>query len=206
MKNIITTLVVTLSLTLSFSQNKTLFGIKAGLNISDVSGASAFVDNEKLSRLHFGLLSELPVSEKFSMQLELLYSQQGDYNYIVYNGISRSSAIENGKPIMQKYEIDYLQLPVLAKYYISRSFSIEIGPTIGVMIYDSYKRALNRTNEIELSGISGLSYKFSKSFFGSVRYTHAITNAFREPKEYYNKSSYSNGKNNVFQFSVGYIF
>ena len=61
------------------ANQKATFGAKAGVNFSDITGPD--VDSfTGRTAFHIGGVAEIPVSEVFSVQPELLYSAQGsDY-------------------------------------------------------------------------------------------------------------------------------
>jgi hypothetical protein len=86
-------------------------GLKTGLNISNVTGGDA--DRNSLFDFHIGGIAEFKLSEKFSLQPELLYTRQG-------------SEVENSV----KIKLDYLAIPLMAKFYLSEKFSVEAGPQV----------------------------------------------------------------------------
>ena len=67
-----TLLIIIAAFTLSTQAQETLFGVKAGLNLASIGGDDAG-DAKTRSSFHIGGLVEIPVSEKFSVQPELLY-------------------------------------------------------------------------------------------------------------------------------------
>jgi hypothetical protein len=74
---------------------------------------------------HAGGFVNVPISDKFSIQPELLYSAQG----------------ENGKSIDVTLQNDYINLPVMDKFYVSNNFTIEAGPQIGLLLSAKIKYA-----------------------------------------------------------------
>ncbi len=60
------------------------------------------------------------ISEKFAFQPELLYSAQGsDYDDEDFSGSVKA---------------DYLNVPLMAKYYVGEGFSLEAGPQVGLLL------------------------------------------------------------------------
>ena len=163
------------------------YGIKAGYNAAKFGGD---VKNVKtLNAFHVGLLAEIELTDKFSIQPEVLYSAQGT-KY-------KSS---------RKSQIDYVNVPILAKYYLIDGLSIEAGPQIGFLtksedklegITVDYKEV---TKDIDFSIPVGLAYRCSINIFASVRYNFGISD--------FNDDNTSNYKMNhqVFQASLGYRF
>ncbi|WP_299311500.1 outer membrane beta-barrel protein [uncultured Aquimarina sp.] len=63
---------------ISYEQrNNIKYGIKAGGNIATIAGREIFDENNPRFSFHIVGLLEIQLSEKFSLQPELLYSQQG---------------------------------------------------------------------------------------------------------------------------------
>src|SRR3954467_11281018 len=84
-----------------FATSQPRFGIKAGYNISNLSstGVISYGNQQAISAFNAGLLGNLPFSNSFSLQVEVLYSGQGtDYQ-------------NNGTTGSLRY--GYLNIPVL---------------------------------------------------------------------------------------------
>ena len=109
------------------------FGAKAGVNFSDITGEK--VDSfEGLTSFHVGAVAEIQISEKFSVQPELIYSMQGsDY-----------SEDFEGDDFEGSVKVNYLNIPLMAKYYVADGFSLEAGPQIGLLVSatDEYEDAV----------------------------------------------------------------
>jgi len=161
------------------------FGVKAGLNIASINGNDANADAR--TSLHIGVVSELKIGDQFSIQPELLYSEQG-------------AVVQD----FSKIKLDYLSLPILAKYYITDGFSIEAGPQFSFLVNDivdfepNVPLNDNDTNaeNFDLSAAIGLGYNISSKLFAQARYTVGVTTIEENPDI----------KNGVFQFSLGYQF
>ena len=157
------------------------FGVKAGLNVATIHGENLNTDS-KLG-LHVGGLVELKLSDSFSIQPEVLYSQMGTENDA------------------NQLKIDYISLPVMAKYYIVDGFSLELGPQISFLVDDVVKTndggSLDPDIEnYDLSANLGLGYQFKQGLFVQTRYNLGLT-AIQENPDI---------KNGSFQISVGYQF
>ncbi|WP_300569795.1 porin family protein [Flavobacterium sp.] len=166
-------------------------GIKGGLNVSNFAGD--ITDNEIRTSIHIGLVSEIIVSEKFSIQPELLYSGQG-FSDKSESGFSRS-------------KFDYINLPVLAKFYVMNdNLSIEAGPQIGFLISAKNKNSAANTSiedqKVVDFGLNlGLGYELENHVFFQGRYNLGLTNINNS-----DSSSAVKYTNTVIQFSVGYLF
>lgn len=159
------------------------FGAKGGLNFATISG-----DNTKgvdlVTSFNFGVLSEIPISDKFSFQPEIMYSGQG-YSF-------------NDNTIA----LSYLNIPLMGKYYVTKGLSVEAGPQIGFLL-----AAKNEKTDVKDSfntfdfGINfGLGYKLDNGLNFGARYNLGLTDINNV------ENSSSKNKNGVFQVSVGYFF
>jgi len=166
------------------------FGLKAGINASNFSGD--LKDNKMRNGLHIGFVSEIIISDKFSLQPELLYSAQG------YKDETPGA--------FSKQKFDYVNLPVLVKYYVANNISIEAGPQVGYLI-----NAINRNNDgnttipeqskVDFGVDLGLSYELNNGIFFQGRYNLGITNVNASS----NASAFTYA-NSVFQLSIGCFF
>lgn len=102
---------------------KAEFGIKAGLNMANQNfvGAGA-PSTSTLIGVNVGGFAEIKFSEKFAIQPELLYSTQGAKLKWLSEGVTINS-----------FKLAYISVPVMAKYYAAKNFSLEFGPQIGFM-------------------------------------------------------------------------
>ncbi|MCW2120412.1 porin family protein [Flavobacterium sp. 7A] len=183
MKKILTLAVFTVLGFTNVTAQKIHFGIKGGLNFANISG-----DNSKnfdgVTAFNFGVLSEIPISDKFSFQPELVYSGQG-YSF-------------NDNTVA----LGYLNVPLIGKYYVTKGFSVEAGPQIGYLL-----SAKNESIDVKDSfksldfGVNfGLGYKLDNGLNFGARYNMGVSNI--------NKADNTSNKNTngVLQLSVGYFF
>lgn len=166
------------------------FGIKAGVNFSNFNGD--IENNAMRNGLHFGLVTEIILSDQFSFQPELLFSAQG---------------YKNETPgAFSKSKFDYIVLPLLVKYYAIDKLSIEAGPQVGFLI-----NAFDRDNEgntdieeqnlVDFSMGLGLGYEIKNGIFIQGRYNLGTTNV--NGADNADAMKYTNS---VFQVSIGCLF
>ncbi|KAF2518520.1 PorT family protein [Flavobacterium salilacus subsp. salilacus] len=164
------------------------FGVKAGLNIADFGG-DAETEGSRTG-FHAGGLAEFKLTETFSIQPELLYSMQG----------AKGKDILTGEEYDLKF--DYINIPIMAKYYLMEGLSIEAGPQVGFLmsakaededIKDSYKSI-----DIALNG--GVAYDLPMGLFFQARYSAGISDISDI------EGSDDKITNNVISLSVGYKF
>lgn len=113
MKKIYLTIVI-LSMALTLNAQDIKFGAKAGINIASVTGEIESTGNR--IAFHLGGMAEIPIDGALYLQPELLFSSQG---YKLDNGTGT---------------LNYLNLPIIAKYFVTEDFSIQAGPQIGYLL------------------------------------------------------------------------
>lgn len=174
----------------------TRFGVKGGLNISNFTGYQE--DVKSLAGFHIGGFAEIKAGKKFAIQPEFLFSTQGT-TIEGYNGDSNTSV-----------KVNYLNIPILAKYYITDAFSVEAGPQIGFLL--SAKSRGEDINDLFKStdyGLNlGIGYDFTENFALGLRYTIGLSDIADIPDDsqdypfVYN----ANFKNSNFALSLAYKF
>jgi len=161
------------------------FGAKGGINIASVGGGTytGFGGLGSKISFHLGGVAEVPISEKFAVQPELLYSSQGTkWNFVGGNNL----------------KLDYINLPILGKYYIIEGLSAEAGPVIGFLLSTNANK--EDYNSLDVAFTIGASYKLNENIFFSLRYNKGITDINK------NEAITISNQNNVFQLSAGYTF
>jgi hypothetical protein len=170
-------------------EKKATAGIKGGYNLSSViiDGAS---QTTKLHGLHIGVYGESYIGKYFSIQPEILYSQQG-YKITDEDGI-----------FTQK--IDYINIPLMLKFYPVKSFFLEAGPQVGFSIshketYDSGRLFGDTSKELEPSSFDwganlGVGFKSNEGLSIGARYHLGQKDIYDDKKP----------KNEVWQLYVGF--
>ncbi len=172
-------------------------GVKGGLNLATFTGDALTAFDTRAS-FHIGGLVEIPISEKFLVQPELLYSEKG-------------SNLDGFFGFGIKTRLNYLDVPVLAKYKIVKGLSTELGPVASILVKaegvrDDESRDVSAFYKNFDFGIGGgATYRFSRGLFLSLRFTKGLLN-INEPQAPDDNNSDSKVQNNVFQISAGYSF
>lgn len=173
-------LALTIILAGSFSANAQLlrFGIKGGANFANFSGGVDGIDYKSRTSFHAGVVAEIKAVGNLSIQPELLYSSQG-------------ADVEG----VGDFNLDYVSVPVLAKFYIlTDRLSLDAGPQFSFLVDEGNEAFDNKSFDFALAG--GASLYLTKSFFAQARYTIGLTDTSKEAEV----------KNAVFQVSLGYMF
>ncbi|WP_166384868.1 porin family protein [Polaribacter sp. 11A2H] len=162
------------------------FGVKAGLNFASING-----DNTKdlgtVTSFNFGLMAEIPFTEKFSIQPELLFSGHG---------------FSTGSDTNDFVALNYLNIPLMGKYYVTKRLSFEAGPQVGFLLSatdDNTKADVkNAYKDLDFGVNLGLGYKLDNGLNFSARYNVGLSDI--------NEVKTDKNRNGVFQVSVGYFF
>ncbi len=170
------------------------FGVKGGVNFSTISGDD-FDSPDSRTSFHVGVLAEFPMTDMFSLQTEVLYSGQG-FEFDV-------PGIDGGEHV--EYQLDYLAIPVLAKFYLTKGFSVEAGPQFSFVVNeeldtnptdDPGDTNLDNAESFAMGIAGGLTFQTDMGLFASGRYVYGLTDVFDG----------IDSKNSVFQIGIGYKF
>lgn len=191
MKNKALIVAVLLGIMMTAKGQDLKFGVKGGLNLATLSDNGSGLNLRPA--FHFGIVSEYRISNNFSIQPELLYSSQGQK----YHGGS-------------VLKLDYLNLPIIAKYYISENnIYSEVGPQLGVLLSAKEGGGIGSFSvkenyrDIDFGFNLGLGYKFEGGLNVNVRYYFGIANVHDWLDEFISDQK---TRNKVLQMSIGYLF
>lgn len=163
------------------------WGIKAGLNVSDISSNGPDVLSSRLG-FHGGGLAHIHISPHFAVQPELLYSNQG-------------AEIDDSD---EKYKLAYLNMPVMAQYMFNNGFRIQTGPQIGLLLKGTRDDGDNEVDikdnleTIDFAWSFGVGYIFKSRIGIDARYNLGLIDIAENPAVDY--------KNRVFQVGLFYQF
>jgi hypothetical protein len=121
MKKHIVALCLCLLTAAAVKAQKMSFGLKGGLNISDVSNING--DN-RLSG-HLGLYFNSRLNAQWSIQPELLYSGQGQQ----YRALGNEYTLA----------LNYIQIPLMFQFRPVKQVYLEVGPQLGFLIAANVK-------------------------------------------------------------------
>lgn len=234
MKKTILLVIALVTLNVAFSQD-VKFGIKAGVNYgATLTSDSDYNDLFKaVIKPQFGVFAEYGVSDAFALQAGLDYfgsGFQGKGEDVDYQPLGAPVVYSVKNEV--KGKLSYLQIPVIAKYYVTEGFSLEAGPYVGFLLgakYDgksttSYGGNVVATatydnedakDEYESTDFGlklGLGYQLESGLMFNVGYNLGLSDI---QKPFATEASGEDGvrgtdsfkvKNQFFQVSVGYKF
>lgn len=157
----------------AFSQASVSIGLKAGANFANTNIAGA----ESITSFHGGAYGLIKLT-KIGVQPEILFSKQGS------DGV----------------DLNYVNIPVMVKYYLAAGLNFQVGPQFGVLMNAEDGNGNDIKNGLKNSDLSaavgaGWDAPFGLNFtaryvFGLSDINDGVTN--------------TDVKNKMFQLSVGY--
>jgi hypothetical protein len=220
MKKNILSILILFSVTICTAQ-KFNGGIIAGLANTEVLGTNPYKVGFNKVGFTIGLFTELPLSEKSNLRMEMNFIQKGSY-IPPHLG---PDTVSNGPDTSLRLRLNYIEIPVIFSHNFSFNIgkkifdrlSLEVGPAIGILVSSSvnidqigfspitgtpYKR-------IDLSGAIGFSYRISEKLKFHFRYENSILPIRKHESgatSHYN-FHYNVGETNmVFTYSLSYTF
>ena len=154
-------------------------GVRAGLNFANVTGGDG-TDTKPLTGIYAGVFKEITIVPLiFFLQPELQYSSQG---------------YKSGDTDIS---INYINLPVMAKVYALKMFSLEAGPQVGFKISDDFEGNPGdnlETFDTAFAGGLGLNFPFGLGI--NARYVMGLSEIVKD----------SDAKNQVIQLGASFKF
>ena len=182
------------------------FGFKVGVDATNYWGKKGFpepvsypwiVDHGMRLNYQAGLVMEYKFSPKFAIAPEVVFAAQGG-KYRLDNPTLPSNLRE------VSYNTNYINVPLMLKYYVSPAFSIDLGPQAGFNVYsrmklnDETSNSKSRTKSVDFGIGLGATYNLTENAFVQTRYTMGLTKVF--------KDDYMNAKNGNIQLAFGMKF
>lgn len=176
MKKLILLVIVAFTATQINAQGIDL-GIKAGANFSTFHDASG-LDNK--TGLLVGAFAAVKFNDKFAIQPEILYSQQG------------------ADSDLGDFDLDYINVPVMFKYKLIGPLNVQVGPQFGFLVNDDAPGVEDqiKSKSFDLSGVAGLGLDLPLGLRVDARYNFGFTDVYDD----------IDGKNGAFSLAVGFSF
>ncbi len=216
--------VIILSVSYLQAQVKVNYGIRGGLNVANWQGESVqslgnllAVTNGSVSTssrfgFHAGGYAAIRLGERFVLEPGLQYSLKG----AVLNGrLNGNSAVVDFLNVNAIFRVQshYIELPVLAKVYITEGFHVFAGPQVGYLVKNDLRiqantlgfSVINRNEDItngfqkwDVGFVGGLGYRFDNGVNMMAAYDYGVQR-IDENKRF---ATF----NRAFKFSLGYEF
>ncbi|MBR5638276.1 MAG: PorT family protein [Muribaculaceae bacterium] len=200
----ITLMCMIMATSVAMAQKTFTFGPKVGVDLTHFWGSGTklyFGGNYAQMNYQVGLFAEYRASNVFAVAPEVVFASQG--------GIMKDTGDPSG---MYKfiYTTNYINVPLMMKFYVSKAVSIDFGPQIGFNVYskyrgkwedtdDDYKTSDRKkyTNTVDFGLGLGATYNIASDVFVQARYTLGFTKIFKDEDPI---------KNGNAQISIGYRF
>ncbi|MES1160906.1 MAG: porin family protein [Bacteroidota bacterium] len=198
------------------------FGVKGGFNIAELltsSNQSVIVNNERMGIRNFprtdvygGFLLSVPLFKKFIFQPEVVYSQQGATGNP--SGGALVSAIE-------KYKLNYVNIPLLIKYNLPVGFYVETGPQVGYLLSakvdeqlvggvntGKYFHVKDQFKSTDIAWVLGVGYLSPIDLGFDIRYNLSLSSINNASASDMQSAPVQGGsiKNSVVQIGIFYLF
>lgn len=165
MKKVVLSVIAVLTFAFTNAQESkgVKFGIKAGANYGWLAtGDESVYDLRPEVGYHAGLVSEFKMCDKFSFQVEALYA----HSSYKFDG--------NGNTSGAKIELNQIEVPVLAKFYLVKGLSLELGPQATIIVDSEVTNGDLNFRKYNFAAASGLAYDFNSGAFIQARYTYSF--------------------------------
>ncbi|HEY5826712.1 MAG TPA: porin family protein [Cyclobacteriaceae bacterium] len=149
------------------------FGIKGGINLSNLYAGDEVGDQNLKVGLNLGLMAKMPINNGFAIQPEVIYSSQG--SRINYN----NSILGKGE---YRFNLNYVQVPVLAVINLGEYFNIHVGPYVSFLTSANIKNMdsdgdIDDIADLDVDDFNRVDYGFAggvafetKGFTAGARY------------------------------------
>jgi hypothetical protein len=162
-----------------------------------------------------GFVAEYKFNDKFGIAPEVVYAAQGGKcDHIMAVRPEPRAEILVPVDADVTYNTNYINVPVMLKYYVSPNFAIDFGPQIGFNVYSKVK-VENIDDAIDLKdntkavdfgvGLGGTYYLTDRAFL-QARYTMGLSGMFDKEERVNEIFNIDNAKNGNIQVAFGWKF
>lgn len=192
------------------------FGAKVGFDLTHFWGKDC--EHGMQPNYQAGLFMEYKVNDKFAIAPEVVFAAQGGKQSVDMKlDLSEWGLGMVDCEVSEKYNTNYVNVPVMLKFYPTSSFSIDFGPQVGFNVYskctseykvkgtslpESFEEKQtddlkNGTQTVDVAAALGCTYNLSDNAFIQARYTLGLTKVFKGGDDI---------KNGNAQIAFGYRF
>ena len=175
------------------------FGAKVGVDMTNFWGEDA--EHGMKPSYQAGLVMEYKFNPHFAIAPEVVFaSQGGKFKAIEMNlfGLDVSKKVT--------FNTNYINVPVMLKYYASPAFSVDFGPQVGFNVYsklsvedvDKAYDLKDSTKGVDFGVGLGGTYNLTDNAFVQARYTLGLTKVF--------EGDFNKEKNGNIQLAFGMKF
>ena len=182
------------------------FGAKVGFDMTNFWGSN--VDHGMKAGYQAGLVMEYKFNPNFAIAPEVVFASQGGKSKAFALDITNNDINLTTTDI--KYTANYINVPVMLKYYVTPEFSIDFGPQVGFNVFNKVShKNLSKSIDIKDStkpvdfglGLGG-TFNLTENAFVQARYTMGLTKVFKDE----DVIGENNAKNGNVQIAFGMKF
>ncbi len=187
-------MVVTVAAKAQFAPGTWTLQPKVGIELTQISA-----DDAKFKfGLGAGVEGQYQINNWFGLSAALMYQQQG-------------SKVKNYD---DKYKLAYLNIPVMAKFYVTKGLSLNAGLQLGFLTSAKYDNGTVETdiksecNKVDFSIPMSIAYELPMGLVFEARYTTGLTNILKDvfDSTASDADKFAYDKNEVLMLTVGYKF
>jgi hypothetical protein len=187
----------------ALAQKTFTLGPKVGIDYTHQWGNN--INDESALNYQIGAFLEYRLNNKFSIAPEVVFATHARPK-MEWQDWWLSE--EPTRDVTTTSQVNYINIPVMLKYYVTQSLSIDLGPQFGFKVYgkstDKWKDSNGNWKEkhdiggrnIDVGLGLGATYNFTERFFVQARYTLGLIPI----------SKGGEAKNGNAQLSIGYRF
>ncbi len=177
------------------------FGIKAGFDMTNFWGED--MPHGMKPSYQAGVFLEYRFANApIAIAPEIVFAAQGGK----FN-VGEELGLSFAKNADVTFNTNYINIPVMLKYYVTPSFSIDFGPQLGINVYSKATATAgdasstvdlgDATNSVDFALGLGGTYNITSNAFLQARYTMGMTHAFKHDLD---------AQNGNIQIAFGYRF
>lgn len=186
----------------AMAQKNFTIGPKVGVDYTHWWGKN--INDESALSYQAGMFMEYRMNNKFAIAPEVVFAAHNRPTMEWHDWID----IDPARDVITTYHTNYINIPVMLKYYVTPSLSIDLGPQFGFKVYDKstdkweedgkeIKEKHNMGHRSFDFGLGlGATYNFNEKVFVQLRYTLGLVPLYKG----------SNARNGNAQLSIGYRF
>ncbi len=178
------------------------FGVKAGFDLTNFWGED--LPHGMKPSYQAGLFMEYHFNDKVSIAPEVVFASQGGKFKIGKDLFGINVEAMGWKDSDLTFNTNYVNVPVMFKYYATPNLSIDLGPQVGFNVYNKVSaegKSFDLDDFIKAKTVDfgvglGATYHVTENLFVQGRYTMGLTKAFDQ----------GDMRNGNLQFALGYEF
>ncbi|CDN75839.1 PorT family protein [Elizabethkingia anophelis] len=155
------------------------FGIKGGGNLSRITEGN-FSDTEHKFGFNGGVFMNVPMSDKFNFQPEVIYN---------YMGSKSTGKNDQNQDVKHETNLGYISVPLMVQFNVTPKFYVEAGPEFSYLVNANSKlkngnqtitdnwnsKTLDDLKRFNAAGAIGLGYRITDNWGVNARYTTGFT-------------------------------